>query len=88
MHLPAVPEGAWRGEKSIGWTDVPAGGRERGDPVGSAERRGTRRETPVLGTCRAGAPSGAQRCSKDSPSGESKQSQYKQGSWEEFPGTW
>ncbi|KAJ1171614.1 hypothetical protein NDU88_003474 [Pleurodeles waltl] len=61
------------------WLDVLAG---------SETGRGTRRETPALGTCCARTPPGAKRLGEDSPSGESGQSQHQQGSWEGVSGAW
>ncbi|KAJ1105174.1 hypothetical protein NDU88_002582 [Pleurodeles waltl] len=59
-----------------------------GEPLALLSVRGTRPETPALGTCRTGAPPGAQRIGKDSPSGESRKRQHRQGSREDIPGAW
>ncbi|KAJ1097227.1 hypothetical protein NDU88_002352 [Pleurodeles waltl] len=64
-------------------TNALGGSASCGEPLALLSGRGTRRETPALGTCRTGAPPGAQRIGKDSPSGESRKRQHRQGSREE-----
>ncbi|KAJ1200946.1 hypothetical protein NDU88_004766 [Pleurodeles waltl] len=66
--------------------NVSAGHANSWEPAVLEIGRGTRRETPALGTCRAGAPLGAKRLGKDSPPGESGQRQHQQGSQEGVPG--
>ncbi|KAJ1180743.1 hypothetical protein NDU88_005960 [Pleurodeles waltl] len=73
----AVPGGVARTHSDR--LDVPPGRSRRGIPAIVETGGGIRRQTPALGACRTGAPLGAKGFGEDSPAGESRQSQHREG---------